>query len=241
MKKKYVLDKKLGAEIFIKLLSDKGATPYKIAKKIYGKSITSPVRVYQIIKELKNSDLIKIKKDELSKRKKNLIFVNFKKVAELLNEHKLPNKYKLTEDEIEELAKVLEEVNYSKLEFTYSKKLKLGILDFFAIFLKLGALFIKGGYESEFPIKKYIELTKDASKKVTSKVPPKYFIEEWGKLSQLNEVIIEKLTHINTPSWFDNIFEMSDKTLKNILEVYEKFIVKRKRLKKKDKIKIQIV
>lgn len=231
-KSEHVLASTLASATFRIILAykngvDENGSPlsvYGLAKKIYGvENFNSPVRIYGVLKQFKKENLIQVEKTVIKGRNAEIVKPNFKRFAELLNEFKIPSEHKLTEEEIEKLAGVLEKIDYSKLGFGVSgvRRTEINVLDTVAIFLKFACAYVKIARERKIDPQKLSKFLETALLDIFDK----QMAQQYNELFSLDDATIEKLDHTEVPEWVEillllstSIGEIAENVLKGALE-----------------------
>ncbi|MEM2175559.1 MAG: hypothetical protein QXI58_08085, partial [Candidatus Micrarchaeia archaeon] len=113
MAKKYghILEMPLASKIYFVILTKykkEAISGYKIAKEVYGtRSLTPPAKVYSTIKAFNKLNLIYVKKKERGIMGVIRITPNLFEFLKVLNDRRMPENYKLTEEELKILAEWL--------------------------------------------------------------------------------------------------------------------------------------
>ncbi|MEM2506279.1 MAG: hypothetical protein QXF61_04465, partial [Nitrososphaeria archaeon] len=113
-------------------------TGYKIAKCVYGKEeFYSPVKVYQVLKELKSKNLIFEEEAIIKGKKAKIIKPNLLEFFKVLNERRMPKEYSLTNEEIETLANWFSGKDFNEVvNVEESVKKTVNVLDIVSVILK---------------------------------------------------------------------------------------------------------
>jgi len=211
-----ILELELPSKIYFFLLAyykKQPLTPYRIGKLIYKtfNTIVSP-KIYSYIKTLKNLGLVEFEEQIIKGRRAKILRPNLIKFFEILNKLKLPEDYKLNNEEIKTLAEWFEKymdlekvANYSPrklLPLTEEVRKSLGelnIIDVVAIILKKGALLTNIIRASNKRMEEILKIVRE-------KFPDLYpIIEIYQPFILLPESISEKLEHLIVHPYIENL------------------------------------
>jgi len=215
-KNERILELELPSKIYFFILiyyKKQPITPYRIGKLIYKtfNTVVSP-KIYSYIKTLKNLGLIEFEEQTIKGRRAKILKPNLIKFFEILNKFKLPEDYKLKNEEIKTLAEWFEKyvdfekaTNYSPqnllpLAEDIRKGLgELNILDQVAIFLKAGVLLTKKLRASNMKTEEMLKIVKE---NLSDLYPP---LEIYQPFILLPESISEKLEHLIVHPYIENL------------------------------------
>jgi DNA-binding PadR family transcriptional regulator len=201
--------KQLAADMQIPLRIER-ITGYTL-KKEFGSTYTT---IYKILKKMEKEGIIKREtKYEKEIRKKPIVEINFYGLANYLNNF-LPENDKLTESEIEQLAKVLQDIDWISVFFPYKEGIKnFDILNacqqliaqkpsferFLAMFQSIGMLALR--------LKK---IPKSEWKRNLSLIFNDFYLQEIEKFTKLDETILKKLKLVGMKT-IGSLQEMAEK------------------------------
>jgi DNA-binding PadR family transcriptional regulator len=204
------------------LIGVKRVTGYTLRKEFESTYAT----IYKVLKKMEKEGIIKREtKYEKEIRKKPIVEINFYGLANYLNNF-LPENDKLTESEIEQLAKVLQDINWISIFFPYKEDVNFDILNvcqqliaqkpsferFLAMFQSIGMLALR--------LKK---IPKSEWKRNLSLIFNDFYLQEIEKFTKLDKSILKKLKLVGVKT-----IGSLDKMAKTAENIYKQSIEKAK-------------